>query len=59
MNDQRKTDAADYLKEVLRDAPHSLPRDVKALISQMILLAYLQGREDEARLCAPPNAGTP
>ena len=52
MSEQRKDDAVNYLKEVLRDAAsfNRMPRDVQVMLGEMILHAYLRGREDEARL---------
>jgi hypothetical protein len=51
MSEQRKTDAVNYLKEVLRDAEFSnrMPRDVQVMLGEMILRAYLRGRDDAAR----------
>lgn len=53
MNEQRKTDAVEYLKDVLRGTPDSMPREMKEMLGEMILHAYLRGREDEARLHKP------
>ena len=53
MNEQRKTDAVAYLKDVLRGTPDSLPREAKEMLGELILHAYLRGREDEARIHAP------
>jgi len=55
MSEQRKTDAVNYLKEILRGTPEGMPRDVKETLGEMILHAYLRGREDEARLHAGSN----
>lgn len=46
MTEQQKTDAANYLKEVMREASDGIPRE----IGEMIIHAYLRGREDEERL---------
>lgn len=55
MTEQRKTDAVNYLKEVLRGAPESMPCEIKETLGEMILHAYLRGREDEARLHTGSN----
>jgi hypothetical protein len=49
--EQRKLDATAYLEDVLRRVPASLQesRDIHVKLSEMILNAYLQGREDEDR----------
>lgn len=52
---QRKTDAVNYLKEVLRETSESMPREVKESLGEMILHAYLRGRDDEARLHTESN----
>lgn len=52
---QRKEDAVAYLKEVLRNASHDMPREIQIILGEMILHAYLRGREDEARLHKSSN----
>jgi len=53
MIEQRKKDAVAYLKEVLRETDDDMPHEIKVMLGQMILHAYLRGREDEARLHVP------
>jgi hypothetical protein len=53
MTEQQKADAASYLKEVLRETSADMPREIKETLGEMILRAYLRGREDEARLHVP------
>jgi hypothetical protein len=53
MTKQQKTDAVNYLKEVLRETSDGMPREIKEKLGEMILHAYLRGREDEARLHVP------
>jgi hypothetical protein len=55
VKEQRKTDAVRYLKEVLRGVPDGMPHDIKVSLGEMILQAYLQGREDEAHVHLPQN----
>jgi len=50
VTEQRRADAVSYLKEVLRETSEDMPRAVKEILGQVILHAYLRGREDEARL---------
>lgn len=46
MTEQQKTDAVNYLKEVMHETSDGITRE----IGEIILHAYLRGREDEERL---------
>lgn len=50
MTEQRKNDAVKYLKYVLGGMPDHvlLPPDIKEALGEVIIRAYLRGREDEA-----------
>ena len=55
MREQRKMDAVRYLKRALQDLPDSVPNDIKVSLGEMIVQAYLQGRDDEALVHTPRN----
>jgi hypothetical protein len=44
-----KADGGAFIKEVLRELPEATPHEIKVMLAEMILRAYLRGREDEAR----------
>jgi len=50
--DRRKVDGVTFVKEVLRELPDATPREIKVLLGEMVLRAYLRGCEDEARSAA-------
>ena len=52
MDRRRQTDAVNYLKGALGAISEGMPRAAKEIVGEIILRAYLQGREDEACLKA-------